>query len=72
MHNLESLIKFSEIVSIIVGVFRSLGYDHDLKSASIVNQAISKMPPNLKESWHFHNVMSKLEMPTFVSFSTWL
>ncbi len=72
MHNSESLIKYSEVISSIVGVFRSLGYDHDLKSASLVNQAISKLPPNLKESWHFHTVKSKLEKPTFVNFSSWL
>ena len=72
MHNSESLSKLSEVVWTIVGEFRPLGFDKDLDSASLFVKAISKLPPNLPESWHFHTVMSKKEMPTLIIFSKWL
>ena len=54
MHNSEHIINYSKTISSLVGVFKSLRYDADLQSSSLLNRAISKLPPNLKEGWsHF-------------------
>ena len=51
MHNSDNIINYSAAISSLVGVFKSLSYDADLKSASPLNQAVQKLPPNMKESW---------------------
>ena len=51
MHNSDNIINYSATISSLVGVFKSLSYDSDLKSASFLNTAVQKLPPNLKESW---------------------
>ena len=56
MHNSDSIINFATVVSSLVGVFRSLSYDTDLRSWSLLNKAVQKLPPNLKESWSMHTV----------------
>ena len=49
MQNFEAIIAFTGIVASSVGVFRSLLYDSDLKSTTLLNQVVSKLPPNMKE-----------------------
>ena len=44
MHNSDSIISYSATVSSLVGVFRSLNYLQDLSSASLMNQAVQKLP----------------------------
>ena len=39
-HNSDNIIKYSAAISSLVGVFNSLSYDADLKSASLLNQAV--------------------------------
>ena len=56
MHNSDSIISFATVVSSLVGVMRSLSYDTDLRSSSLLNQAVQKLPPNLKGSWSMHTV----------------
>ena len=56
MHNSDSIISFATVVSSLVCVFRSMSYDTDLRSSSLLNQAVHKLPPNLKESWTMHTV----------------
>ena len=56
MHNSDNLIKYSGSISSLVGVFKSLSYDSDLKSAARLNTAIQKLTPNLKESWTLFTV----------------
>ena len=46
----QIIICFPTKVSSLVGVFRSLSYDADFRSSSLLNHAVKKMPPNLKES----------------------
>ena len=47
MHNSENIIAYSALISALVGVFRSLGYEHDLSSASVLGQAVQKLPPSM-------------------------
>ena len=56
MHNSDNIINYSAAISSLVGVFKSLSYDADLKSASLLNQAVQKLPPNMKESWSLFTV----------------
>ena len=66
------IIHFSTNVSSLVGVFRSLSYDADLQSSSLLNQTVQKFPPNLKESWSLHTVKRNLILPTMLDFNDWL
>ena len=52
MHNSDNIINYSAAISSLVGVFKSLSYDADLKSASLLNQAVQKLPPNMKSHGH--------------------
>ena len=49
MHNSENVIAFSATFSAMVGVFRSLKYEHDLSSAALLGHAVQKHPPNMME-----------------------
>ena len=72
MHNSDSIISYSATVSSLVGVFRSLNYPQDLSSASLMNQAVQKLPPNLKEAWSMNTVKRNLDRPTLIHFNDWL
>ena len=72
MHSSDQIIHFSTTVSNFVGVFRSLSYEADLQSSSLLNQAVQKLPPNLKESWSLHTVKRDLIRPTMLDFNDWL
>ena len=50
MHNAENVISFSYAISALVAVFKSLSFNDDLKSVKLLNQAVSKLPLNLKEA----------------------
>ena len=71
-HNSDSIICYSATVSSLVGVFRSLNYLQDLSSASLMNQAVHKLPPNLKEAWSLNTVKRNLDRPTLIHFNDWL
>ena len=72
MHNSESIISFASCISSLVAVLKSLGYEYDLKSTSVLNQVISKLPPNMKESWSLHCVKKCWRQPTVLDFKDWL
>ena len=55
MHNSYNIINYSATISSLVVVFKSLSYDSDLKSASLLNTAVKKLPPNLKVLVTFHS-----------------
>ena len=55
MPNSENVIDFSATISALVGVSRSLKYEHDLSSAALLGQAVQKLPPNMKEAWSMHS-----------------
>ena len=72
MHNSDNIIIYSATISSLVGVFKSLSYDSDLKSASLLNTAVQKLPPNLKESWSLFTVKKHWVKPTLLDFNNWL
>ena len=72
MHNSDNIINYSATISSLVGVFKSLSYDSDLKSASLLNTAVQKLPPNLKESWSLLTVKKHWFKPTLLDFNDWL
>ena len=63
---------YSATISIHVGVYKSLSYDSDLKSASLLNTAVQKLPPNVKESWSLFTVKKHWVKPTLLDFNDWL
>ena len=66
MHNSNNIIHYSATISSLVGVFKSLSYDSDLKSASLLNTAVQKSPPNLKEFWSLFTVKKHWVQPTLL------
>ena len=72
MHNSDNVIAFSATISAMVGVFRSLKYEHDLSSAALLGQAVQKLPPNMKEAWSLHTVKKDWTRPTPLEFNDWL
>ena len=72
MHNSDNNINYSATISILVGIFKSFSYDSDLKSASLLNTAVQKLPPNLKESWSLFTVKKHCVKPTLLEFNDWL
>ena len=71
-HNSENVIGFSSTISGLVAVFKSLSFNHDLKSVNLLNQAVSKLPPNLKEAWSMQTVRRQWYRPTLLDFNKWL
>ena len=72
MHNSDNIINYSGCNSGLVGVFKSLSYDSDLKSAALLNTAVQKLPPNMKESWSLFTVKKNWVKPTLLDFNDWL
>ena len=72
MHNSDNTINNSATISSLVGDFKSLSYESDLKSASLLNTAVQKLPPNLKESWSLFTVKKHWVKPTLLDFNDWL
>ena len=72
MNNGDNIINYSAAISSLVGVLKSLSYVADLKSTSLLNQAVQKLPPNMKESWSLFTVKKHWVKPTLVEFNDWL
>ena len=72
MHNSESIISYAGTICSLVGIFRSLNYVQDHSSASLLGQAVQKLPPNLKEGWSMHTVKRNLNRPILIDFNDWL
>ena len=72
MHNSENIISFSMTISSLVAVFRYLDHEEDLKSVSLLNQALSKIPPNMRESWSLFVVKRNWSRPNLSDFNNWL
>ena len=71
MHNSENVIGFSSTISGLVAVFKSLSFDDDLKSVNLLNQAVSRLSPNLKEAWSIQIVRSQWHRTTLLDFNEW-
>ena len=72
MHNSDNIINYSGCISSLVGVFKSLSYDSDLKSAALLNTAVQKLPPNMKESWSLLTVKKHWLKPALLDSNDWL
>ena len=72
MHNRDSIINYSGCISSLVGIFKPLSYDSDLKSAALLHTAVQKLPPNMKESWSLFTVKKHWVKPTLLDFNDWL
>ena len=54
-HNSDKVLANTAAISALVGVSRSLKYEHDLSSA-LLGQALQKYARNMKEAWSMNNV----------------
>ena len=72
IHNSESIINYACAISSLIAVFQSLKYDADLFSSALLNQAVQKLPPNLKKSWSLHTVKKSWLRPSLLDFNLWL
>ena len=72
MHNSDNIINYAGCISSLLGVFKSLSYDSDLKSAALLNTAVQKLPPNMKESWSLFTVKKHWVKSTLLDFNDWL
>ena len=72
IHSSEQIIDFANCIASIIGVFRSLNYENDLRVAAMLNQAVYKLPPNLREQWSMHTVVRDMLRPTLIDFNDWL
>ena len=58
IHNTVNVISFFSAISGLIAVFNSLSFNNDLKRSNLLNQTVSKNPPNLNEillrwpQWH--------------------
>ena len=50
-HNRDNIINYSAAIWSLVIIFKSLSFNVGLKSSSPLNQAVQKIPPNMKQSW---------------------
>ena len=71
MHSSESIVIYFSVITSLVSVFNPCN-DADLRTASLLNQAVSKLHPNLKEGWSLHTVKRDLIRPILLDFDTWL
>ena len=72
MHNSDNNINYSAAISSLVGVLKSLSNDADLRSASLLNQAVQKLPPNMKASWSLFTVKKHCVKSDFPDVNDWL
>ena len=72
MHNSDNIINYYATISSLVGVFKSLSYDSDLKSASLLNTAVQNLPPILNAFWSLFTVKNHWVKPTLLDFNDWL
>ena len=72
INNSYNIISESACISSLVGVFKLLSFDSDLKSAALLNIAKQKLPANMKESWSLFTVKKHWVKPTLLDFNDWL
>ena len=72
MHNSDNIINYFATISSLVGVFKSRSYETDLTSASLLNTAVQKLQPNLKDFWSLFTVKKYLVKPTLLDSNDWL
>ena len=74
MHNSESIMQYSLVVSSLVNVLAEYKYHHDLYSSSNLQLVLSKLPPNLKDKWSEYVITNGIAQPSLSSLTpmiTW-
>ena len=66
MLNGENIISYSATVLALVSVFRWLHYVQDLAIATLLGQAVQKLPPNVKDAWAMPTVKNKCSRSTLL------
>ena len=69
MHNSENIISFFQHFRHYLGVFRSLHHIQVLTSATLLGQAVQKLPPDMKEARVMHTVGNKWSHPFLLEFN---
>ena len=72
MHKPENVISLSSPISGLIAVLKSLSFNDYLKNVSLLNQAVSKLPPNPKEAWSMHTITHNWQRPKHLDFNNWL
>ena len=68
MHSSDNIINYFATISSVVGVVKSLSYDADL-STSLLNTAVQKYLPGMKESRSLFTVQKLWVKPTLLDFN---
>ena len=71
-HDYTEVIKFSHIVSSCVNVLSQYGYENDLCSESVLNNAVRKLPNDLKAKWLAYLQRFDKSFKTMRVFNGWL
>ena len=72
MHNSESIMQYSLVVSSLVNVLAEYKYHHDLYSRSNLQLVLSKLPPNLKDKWSEYVITNGIAQPNLIQLESWL
>ena len=72
MLNSENIISYSATVLALVGVYRWLHYVQDITIATLLGQAVQKLPPNVKDAWGMPTVENKCSRSTLIELNDWL
>ena len=71
-HDSAQIIKYSQIVSNCVNTLTIYNFQRDLSSQSVLNNAVRKLPPELRSKWFIHLTNMGVVDPGLTYFSTWL
>ena len=69
--NLENGSSCSNAICGMIVIFKSLSFNYDLKGFNLINQAVSKLPPNFKETWSMHAVKHNWQRPRLLDSYKW-
>ena len=72
MSNSDHAIEYASIISNVLIVFDSLGWEAEMQSYSLLLQALSKVPPIPREPWSLSTVNEDLLKAFLVDFHNWL
>ncbi len=72
MHHSEGIIEYATLISNLVNVFASLGYQHDLQTVSNMRLALEKLPPDLQMRWNELVTNGHRQDSSLEDFSDWL
>ena len=72
MHSSENVFSFSCAVSRLVALFQLMSSHDDLKSVTLLNQAVGKLPTKSKQAWSTHTVRRNWQRPSLLDFNKYL